>query len=292
MVLKSGAACPGDPSGVQLRDDMQIVNHGTYTISPCAYGAGDWGTRFENDGQVNFASALGYYEGFIKSDLPWETNPPQFVNNATITKVGAGTFLLAARYSGPGTIVVPNGGNVVIPDHAASLAAAFRTAPSASAAMGGSCPVQLCSFASSASDPVIGMFQNSASSGAASKVLLSQNPNDATGTKYATTPRPGGSYEWRVTRGSVAFTQTNGRATAGQPNIVTITLDKSLVKGKPVTEFAVGFLGKLLPNCTSGGPVPCVLKTIKNGNVRFVVKTLGPQNTPVRMYPCGPRLPK
>jgi hypothetical protein len=200
--------------------------------------------------------------------------------------------MLAARYSGGGAIVVPSGGSVAVPDHAASLAATFRTAPSARAVMGGACGVQLCSFASSSSAPVIGVFQNSSTAGAASNVKLVQNPNDLTDTKYATTPRPGGTKEWWVLRGSVGFTQANGRATSVRPNLVTITIDKSLVRAKPISEFGIGFKGKMLPICSSGGPLPCVQKTMVNGAVHFVVKTLGPQNEQVKMFPCGPRLPK
>jgi hypothetical protein len=289
----------GCSHGSQIRDGRTIQNDagGTFVIRSCAYVAADWGTTFQNSGTVLLQSNLGFYEGYLGSDLGWPTTPPLFVNAGSVTMTASGAFVLAPRYTGSGTISVAKSSKVTIPDHLATATIGFAAAPSATASVGGSCSTQLCTPTVDSSDPVAATFANAAIAGAATHVALVQNPNDQTGKVFVKTARPGGQFWWPVTKGSFSYTQTNGRGTVNDPYVVTIVLDRTLLKGKAASEFGVGTrrsnTNVMLPTCAKGTPLPCIVsKRIAGGDLTVVLKTLQPKQLVGRFYPMGPRLYK
>ncbi len=283
--------------GSQVVDGRTIQNDagGTFRVSACSFFAADWGTLFDNRGAVQFDSNLGFYEGFLAGD-PWPTTPPLFVNNGTVTKRNANEFVLAARYSGSGAVIVSQGGKLSIPDHAASLNVAFRTAPNATAALGGcALPYQSCAPKVSSAAPVLGTFRNAKSPGSNALVSLRQDPTDRTGQVYVTTPRTGGTFQWPVTKGSFAYTEKLGRATNADPYVIGITLDKSLRKNKAASEFNVGLAGKVIDRCSKAGhAMPCLDTAALDtrGNLQLTIKSVGPPSKQFRFFPLGPRLYK
>lgn len=73
-----GAPC----GGVNLRDGRVIENHGVTSISEAGYIAADWGTTFENFGELIISNDRGYYEGFLVGG----DSPSAFVDSGTIRK--------------------------------------------------------------------------------------------------------------------------------------------------------------------------------------------------------------
>ncbi len=276
----------GDASGVNLRDGRRIVNNGTFVMAKCAYVAADWGTLFTNNGTVRLLGAVGYFEGFLGSDLGWPTSPPIFNNktNAVIRRsTNVGSFTMAAKFANTGSIMIANGTALGILDTVANNVTQLNGTLSRNAT--GAVGTNRC-LPQTVTEPCVAAvvqseaFQNSADLAATTAtVSLQQNANNVGGF-YGSTGK-------RVAGEQLTYTATGGLPTSAAPYIITMSGGPAL--GSTASQYSVGSNGVVLVACTPIVTTPCLAAAPKivNGTLIIKVRTTIGSGTVV---PLGPRL--
>lgn len=278
-------------SGVNLRDGRRLINRGTFTIEPCAYVAADWGTAFTNQGRTVLLGSLGWFQGFLGSDLGWPTQRGT-VTNASGASLrlqptgGDKVFVVDARFVPGGSVAVANGATLSILDPSNRTARA-TVAPAAAVGLGGCVGGTECSTPSaSQQDQEVWRFANAKRTGAPAST---SSVTEAAG--YVDTPFRPGRYEV----GRRATFSATGAATAADPYVIDLTVDAFQVDGAPAG-IAVGWIDngtkKVVPACSGAAVDPCVKSKatlsggFNQGDVRFVVHTA---RTSLVLVPEGPR---
>ena len=281
------ACAPLADNGVNLSDGRRIENYGKVTIAPCAYVAADWGTQFNNYGVTELLGTLGYFEGFLQSDLVWPTSPPIFTNNAgaKLQRRGSpGVFTMAARFSGSGVVTVAFGTTLSILDAVNSNVTQLTSVLARTAASAvGSCPLtpsgqpSACTPASAVQTEA---FRNASRSAAPNASVKLQQSANCIGCVYGTTSKTEAGEQ-------LAVAVTSGSPTAADPFVITI--EGGTPAGSAATQYSVGQNGSAIPFCGSVISNPCLASRTKlaNGDIRLIVKTT---SLALTIVPLGPRL--
>ena len=263
-VISPGATLVISGQGVNLVDRRIIDNQGTTRITGNAtYVAADWGTTFRNTGTFDFAADGDYVEGSVHGHA--SLGRTRFINTGTLTKTGgSGTSVIDAQYSrtegsaGPGTVVVSSGSLSIRSND--TRATVDPSAAATTFATGGCPPLSACATPTpSASEPQF--TELTLPAGSASSLVTIKEAAAEAGVKG----RP------------VDLTVPSETATAGNPMILELALDATLVGGDTHLTLEVTHNAVVVPDCTAGpAQAQCVDRAASSttaGDVVMVVRT-------------------
>lgn len=275
----STAPCQPGGNGVGIRDGRVIVNRGTTVIEACAYVAADWGTSFTNEGTVELYGSLGWYEGFLKSDLGWPTVPPLFTNKGTVNvhrPPNGDAFLISGRYSSTGVVNIdPDAGLAVETATGQGTGARLRRAASLTgASCNGANAVCLIPEATSSDKEVYTLGNAVGPTTAVAAATL----KEAAGVVTLPYAPIAGTLKWGELGRRLTAT-INGNASGTNPYSAVVDVDTSALGTVQNNQFGAGWVDggvrKVMPNCTANVSGPCVSSVTRlgSGDVRIVVKT-------------------
>lgn len=271
--------CQTGANGVAVRDGRIIINRGTTVIEPCAYVAADWGTSFTNQGTVEIQSSLGWYEGFLGTDLGWPTGPGLFANTGTINvrrPPNGDAFIISGRYTNSGTVTIDPDAALAVetPSGQAAKARLKRAAALVGAGCGGANSVCLSPDATSADKEVYSL----SNAVGPTTALASATLKEANGTVNMAFAPIAGDLKWGELGRRLTAT-INGNATGSNPYSATVVVDTSALGGVQNNQFRAGWVDngtrRVMAQCTATVTVPCFVNATRLGDndVRIVVKT-------------------